>query len=269
MIRIGEVFMSDSGSLTTPAPLLTIDRLSVAYGPVLALQNVSLELPGSSLVGVIGPNGAGKSSLLKGMLGMVPASGKVSVAGQPLAQARQRVSYVPQRSEVRWDFPITVEEVVMMGRYKHIGWVKFPGKNDRRIVAETLEQVGMYELRHRQISQLSGGQQQRVFVARALAQQGDIMLLDEPLTGVDTTSQEVIMSLLETQRKAGKLIVMATHDLNTAAKECNLVCCINHRLIAFGPSQEIFKPEVLAETYGGSVLTVNTGNSSGTTLIIQ
>lgn len=265
-------FMSKTGPVTTapPPPLLKIEGLSVAYGPVLALHNVSLELPSSSLVGVIGPNGAGKSSLLKGILGMVPLSGKITIAGQSLAQARQRISYVPQRSAVRWDFPVTVEEVVMMGRYKRIGWVKFPGKVDRRIVADTLAQVGMYDLRKRQISQLSGGQQQRVFVARALAQQGDIMLLDEPLTGVDTTSQEVIMSLLERLRGEGKLIVMATHDLNTAARKCNYCCCINHRLIAFGTPEQIFKPEVLAETYGGNVLTVNTGNSSaGATLIIQ
>lgn len=263
--------MSKTGPLTAASPpLLKIEGLSVAYGPVLALQNVSMELLSGSLVGVIGPNGAGKSSLLKGILGMVPTSGKVTIGGQSLSQARQRISYVPQRSEVRWDFPITVEEVVMMGRYRHIGWVKFPGKTDREIVAETLEQVGMFDLRKRQISQLSGGQQQRVFVARALAQQGDIMLLDEPLTGVDTTSQEVIMALLEKQRDDGKLIVMATHDLNTAARECNFCCCINHRLIALGSPEQIFNPDILAATYGGNVLTVNTGNSAaGATLIIQ
>jgi len=236
----------------------------------LALQNVNLELPGSGFVGLIGPNGAGKSSLLKGLLGMVPTGGRVFLAGNSLAQSRQRISYVPQRSEVKWDFPITVEEVVMMGRYRHIGWVRFPGKQDRRIVAETLEQVGMTEFRHRQIGQLSGGQQQRVFVARALAQQGDIMLLDEPLTGVDTTSQEVIINLLERLRDEGKLIIMATHDLNSAARECDLIGCINHRLVAFGSPSQVFRPEVLAETYGGSILTVDVGNSSsGKTLIIQ
>ncbi|MBN9388584.1 MAG: metal ABC transporter ATP-binding protein [Chloroflexi bacterium] len=263
--------MTDTGSqVATQPPLLKIENLSVAYGPVLALQNVSLTLPGSGFVGVIGPNGAGKSSLLKGLLGMVPTGGTVSIAGKSLAHARLRISYVPQRSEVRWDFPVTVEEVVMMGRYKHIGWVKFPGKEDRRIVAETLEQVGMTEFRQRQIGQLSGGQQQRVFVARALAQQGDIMLLDEPLTGVDTTSQEVIINLLERLRDQGKLIIMATHDLNATSRECDLVACINHRLVAFGPPAEVFKPEILAETYGGNVLTVAVGNTpDGQTVIIQ
>lgn len=269
--KFGESGMTDTGlQLAAQPPLLKIENLSVAYGPVLALQNVRLELPGGTLVGVIGPNGAGKSSLLKGLLGMVPTVGTVSIAGKSLAQARQRISYVPQRSEVRWDFPVTVEEVVMMGRYKHIGWVKFPGKNDHRIVAETLEQVGMAEYRHRQIGHLSGGQQQRVFVARALAQQGDIMLLDEPLTGVDTTSQEVIINLLERLRDQGKLIIVATHDLNATSRECNFVACINHRLVAFGPPSQVFKPEILAETFGGSVLTVTSGNSpDGKTLIIQ
>ncbi|MBN9386565.1 MAG: metal ABC transporter ATP-binding protein [Chloroflexi bacterium] len=260
--------MANSGQISTP--LLKIENLSVAYGPVIALRNVNLELTANNLVGVIGPNGAGKSSLLKGILGMVPQSGKVSISGKSLDQARQRISYVPQRSEVHWDFPITVEEVVMMGRYRQIGWIKFPSKTDRRIVADTIEQVGMYDLRKRQIGQLSGGQQQRVFVARALAQQGDIILLDEPLSGVDTTSQEVIMQLLEKLRDEGKLIVMATHDLNTAARECSCCCCINHRLVAVGAPQQIFKPQVLAETYGGSVLTVNNGEiSKDTTLIIQ
>jgi iron/zinc/copper transport system ATP-binding protein len=269
--KFGETGMTDTGSqVAAQPPLLKIENLSVAYGPVLALQNVSLTLPGSGFIGVIGPNGAGKSSLLKGLLGMVPTGGTVSIAGKSLAQARQRISYVPQRSEVRWDFPVTVEEVVMMGRYKHIGWIKFPGKEDRRIVAETLAQVGMTEFRHRQIGQLSGGQQQRVFVARALAQQGDIMLLDEPLTGVDTTSQEVIINLLERLRDQGKLIIMATHDLNATSRECDLVACINHRLVAFGPPSLVFKPEILAETYGGSVLTVAAANTpDGQTVIIQ
>ncbi len=269
--KFGGTGMTETGpQAAAQPPLLKIENLSVAYGPVLALQNVSLELPGSGFVGLIGPNGAGKSSLLKGLLGMVPTGGRVFLAGKSLAQSRQRISYVPQRSEVKWDFPITVEEVVMMGRYRHIGWIKFPGKIDREIVAETLEQVGMSGFRHRQIGQLSGGQQQRVFVARALAQQGDIILLDEPLTGVDTTSQEVIINLLEKLRDAGKLIIMATHDLNAAARECDLIGCINHRLVAFGPPSQVFKPEILAETYGGRVLTVDSGNSSsGKTLIIQ
>jgi len=252
-------------------PLLKIEHLTVAYGSVVALQDVNLELAGRNLVGVIGPNGAGKSSLLKAILAMVPQRGKITIEGQPINQARERIAYVPQRSDVRWDFPVTVADVVMMGRYKSIGWVKFASKRDHQIVAESLEQVGMTEFRRRQISQLSGGQQQRVFVARALAQQADIMLLDEPLSGVDTSSQEVIIGLLNQLRDAGKLIIMATHDLN-AAQECNCCCCINHRLVAIGTPGQIFQPDILAQTYGGKLLTVNTGNQRGgvaTTMIVQ
>ncbi len=181
-IRNGETIMSITGVLAeTPPPLLKIEGLSVAYGPVMALQNVNLELRRSSLVGVIGPNGAGKSSLLKGVLGMVPSSGKISVAGQPLAQARQRISYVPQRSAVRWDFPVTAEEVVMMGRYKHIGWIKFPGKADRQIVAETLAQVGMYDLRKRQISQLAVDTMWSSSIKNIIAQSLESWLIRVPL----------------------------------------------------------------------------------------
>ncbi len=252
-------------------PLLKIEHLTVAYGSVVALQNVDMELAGHNLVGVIGPNGAGKSSLLKAILAMVPLRGKITIEGQPISQARERVAYVPQRSEVRWDFPVTVADVVMMGRYKRIGWVRFASKRDHQIVAESLEQVGMTEFRRRQISQLSGGQQQRVFVARALAQQADIMLLDEPLSGVDASSQEVIVGLLNQLRDAGKLIIMATHDLN-AAQECNYCCCLNHRLVAIGTPAQIFQPDILAQTYGGKVLTVNTGSQlagAATTMIVQ
>ena len=244
---------------------LEVEHLSVTYGPVMALQGVDLGLEGGQIVAVIGPNGAGKSSLLKAMLGMIPARGHVTIDGQPLTRVRRRVAYVPQRSDVRWDFPVTVEDVVMMGRYAHIGPVRFPSKADREIVKQALEQVGMQEFSRRQIGQLSGGQQQRVFVARALAQQGDIILLDEPLTGVDSTSQSVIMNLLVELRAAGKLIIMATHDLS-AAREADNCCCINHRLIAFGPPQEIFQPAILAQTYGGQVL--NIGSGGLTTLLI-
>lgn len=251
--------------------LLKIEQLTVAYGPMIALRNVSFELDRGQLVGVIGPNGAGKSTLLKAILGMVNYSGKVTIQGQPAHQKRLSLAYVPQKEEVRWDFPVTVEDVVMMGRYRRIGWVKFASNPDRQIVNETLEQVGMRELRHRQISQLSGGQQQRVFVARALAQQGDIILLDEPLTGVDSTSQEVILQLLKRLRDEGKLIIMATHDLNAAAQECDVCCCINHQLIAAGPPRQVFKPDILAQTYGGKILTVNFGdnNSGPATLVVE
>ncbi len=254
---------NDQGA--TSPPLLKIEQLTVAYGANIALRQVNMTLEGGNLVGVIGPNGAGKSTLLKAILGMVAYSGQITIEGQPVSRKRLSLAYVPQKEEVRWDFPVTVEDVVMMGRYRRIGWVRFASKRDRQVVDETLEQVGMTNFRHRQISQLSGGQQQRVFVARALAQEGDIILLDEPLTGVDSTSQEVIMTVLNRLREAGKLIIMATHDLNTAAQECNCCCCINHHLVAIGTPKQIFKADILAQTYGGNILTVNLGDDSNDT----
>ncbi len=258
-------------SIAEAPVVLKTEQLSVVYGPTVALHEVDLELVGGQLVGVIGPNGAGKSSLLKGMLEMVPLRGRVLVNGQPLKRMRRRLAYVPQRSEVRWDFPVTVEDVVMMGRYALIGPVGFPGKRDRAVVADSLKMVEMTEFRRQQISQLSGGQQQRVFLARALAQQGQIILLDEPLTGVDTPSQGVIMDLLKQLRQEGKLIIMATHDLNTAARECDQLCFINHRLIAYGPPAKVFKPDILAETYGGKVFVMpdQTGANQTATMLIQ
>jgi ABC-type Mn2+/Zn2+ transport system ATPase subunit len=255
-------FEKDAGSEkagSKSVPLLEVSHLGVSYGRNLALREVNLSLGPGQLIGIIGPNGAGKSTLLKAILGIIPRSGQVQVAGQPLNRMRDRVAYVPQKEEVRWDFPVTVWDVVMMGRYRRIGWLKFARKTDREIVGAALEEVGMYGLRERQISQLSGGQQQRVFMARALAQQSDIIVLDEPLTGVDVASQEVILKLLTRLSQDGKLILMATHDLNTAAERCDKVACINRTLVAFGEPKEVFQPEVLSQTYGGKILTVQNG----------
>ncbi|MEI7554173.1 metal ABC transporter ATP-binding protein [Candidatus Chlorohelix sp.] len=242
-------------------PLLEIKDLSVSYGQNTVLSEVSFELGSGQLVGIIGPNGAGKSTLIKSILGLTPYRGRVMVNGLPAKQARLKLAYVPQKEEVRWDYPVTVEDVVMMGRYRRIGWVRGPRKDDHVVVEEALELVDMLPLKQRQISQLSGGQQQRVFVARALAQQGEIILLDEPLTGVDTTSQEVIINIIKHQRKHGKLILMATHDLNAAARECDNIACINRGLVALGTSRQVFTPEILARTYGGRAVSLQ-GESS-------
>ncbi len=255
------------GYIGSAPMLLDVLNLNVAYGRNLVLEDVNLQLSGSQLVGVIGPNGAGKSTLLKSILGIIPAEGQIHIEGRSLRQARERLSYVPQKEEVRWDFPVTVGDVVMMGRYKRIGWIAGPAKQDHQIVREALEQVGMLAFKDRQISQLSGGQQQRIFMARALAQQGDIILLDEPLTGVDTTTQDVIMQLLENLRQAGKLILMATHDLETAAQKCTQLLFLNHRLIALGTPQEVFNPQVLASTYGARAVSFGTGSSSATLVL--
>ncbi len=254
------------------SPILQIEDLTVAYGRQVVLQEVSLSLGSQQLVGLIGPNGAGKSTLIKAILGMVSFQGQVQVGGASVARNRQLLSYVPQKEEVRWDFPVTVGDVVMMGRYRRLGWLRWPGRADRQVVEKVLEQVGMAEFKNRQISELSGGQQQRVFVARALAQEGQIMLLDEPLTGIDTTSQEIIMRLLLQLRDEGKLILMATHDLRAAAEMCDACVMLNRRLIAFGPPATVFQPQILGATFGNKVLTIGGMDMEGraaTTMVLE
>ncbi|HEX2915556.1 MAG TPA: metal ABC transporter ATP-binding protein [Chloroflexia bacterium] len=248
--------------------LLEISHLTVAYGRNLILRDVNLNLPAGQLTGLIGPNGAGKSTLLKSILGMVAFSGEVKVGGSQVNRNRPALAYVPQKEEVRWDFPVSVADVVMMGRYRRIGWLRRPGKADHEAVEDALEKVRMADFKKRQISQLSGGQQQRVFVARALAQEGSVILLDEPLTGIDSTSQEVILNLLLDLRRRDKLILMATHDLHAAAELCDATALINRKLIAYGPSKEVFKPELLASTFGGKVITL-AGAGSATTIILD
>jgi ABC-type Mn2+/Zn2+ transport system ATPase subunit len=205
------------------------------------------------IVGLLGPNGCGKSTLLKAIVGLVPRlRGEIRLDEAPLDRASlARVAYVPQRNEVDWSFPITVEEVVLLGRQGRLGLFGRPGPADRRAASEALERLGMDGARRAQIGELSGGQQQRVFLARALAQQGEVLLLDEPLTGVDTTTQEVVLQLLADLRRAGQVIVMATHDLAQAAETCDRLCLLNGRVVAFGPPAEALTAEHLAATYGG------------------
>jgi anchored repeat-type ABC transporter ATP-binding subunit len=261
-VELGEVCGPECAEECQPT-LLELTNLTVAYGQNVVLRDVSLKLSGGQLVGIIGPNGAGKTTLLKTILGITTYRGQVQIEGKSLKQSRLKLAYVPQREEVRWDFPVTVGDVVMMGRYRRIGWVRNPGSHDHAVVDEVLRQVEMYDLKNRQISQLSGGQQQRVFVARALAQEGDIILLDEPLTGVDATSQEVVLNTLKRLKANGKLILMATHDLNAAAQECDRVACINRRLVAVDYPRNIFNAtsDVLSQTYGGRLVSLP-GNSS-------
>lgn len=265
--QLGENCSPECDLCEDNSPLLEIKKLTVAYGRNLALREVDLALPARHLVGLLGPNGAGKSTLLKAILGMISFQGQVMIEGQLLAQTSRHIAYVPQKEQgVRWDFPVTVSDVVMMGRYKHIGWVRRPGKQDHEIVEEALEQVDMADLRKRQISQLSGGQQQRVFVARALAQRGNIILLDEPLTGIDTTSQELIMALLVRLRNEGKLILMATHDLTAAAEVCDTCALVNRRLVAYGPPNQVLQADKLSATFGSKVLTISNGGTTTTVL---
>jgi ABC-type Mn2+/Zn2+ transport system ATPase subunit len=234
---------------------LVIQDLTVAYHQKVVLRGVNARIARGQVVGIIGPNGGGKSTLLKGILGIVPiVRGSVTLFGRPAAVMRQRIAYVPQREAVDWDFPVTVWEVVMMGRYPHLRWFRHPGAADTARVAEVLRHVEMWGLRHSQIGQLSGGQQQRVFVARALAQAADVLLLDEPFNGIDTQTQEVIRGIIDRGRETGQIVLLATHDLVSASCACDCLCCLNQRLVSYGPTRETYTPETLAATYGGPVI---------------
>jgi manganese/zinc/iron transport system ATP- binding protein len=246
---------------------LTLRDVTVAYADNIALSYISLEIGVGEFVGVVGPNGAGKSTLLNAVLGIAPlAQGNVRVYGQPIQQARARVAYMPQREAVDWSFPVTVADVVLMGRWPRVGWFKRIGHADRFAAAHALAQVGMSAHRHKPIGQLSGGQQQRVFLARALAQESELLLLDEPMTGVDATTQEMILRLLQDMRRNGHTIVMTTHDLGVARAFCSQLLFLNHVVIAYGTPAETFTPEALQQTYGGHILRVKEKDSLTATL---
>ena len=226
--------------------------LTVAYEEHPVLWDVDLDIRPASLTAIIGPNGAGKSTLIKAILGLVPlAAGSVMIFGQPYRKQRRLVGYVPQRGSVDWDFPTDVLDVVMMGMYGRIGWVRRPGKRERQSALECLEKVGMAAFARRQISQLSGGQQQRVFLARALAQEAELYFMDEPFVGVDATTERAIVELLRELRARGKTVVCVHHDLDSAPDYFDWLVLLNVRVIADGPFETTFTPENLAKTYGG------------------
>jgi len=235
-------------------PIIEIHDLSVAYERKPVLWDVDLSLPEGQLIGIIGPNGAGKSTLLKAIMGLLPLnSGYIQINGKPLEEMRQKISYVPQRESVDWDFPTSVYEVVMMGRYGQLGLFKRPKKADKEIVMDSLRKVGMDNFKDRQISQLSGGQQQRVFLARALAQQADIYFMDEPFAGVDAATEKAIIELLGEMSAQNKTVIVVHHDLQSVAKYFDWIILLNMRLVASGPINEAFTPELLQETYGGKL----------------
>ncbi|WDI41858.1 metal ABC transporter ATP-binding protein [Bremerella sp. P1] len=236
-------------------PAIEVEHLTVSYGAVPALLDVSFAIPQGQLVGIIGPNGSGKSTLIKAILGFLrPDVGDVRIFGTPVERTRKLVAYVPQRGSVDWDFPVTVEEVAMMGRYGNIPWWQWgPSKADWEIVEEALSIVRMADLRKRQIGALSGGQQQRVFMARALAQGAQVVLLDEPFAGVDAATERAILSVLENAKKSGRTLVVVHHDLATAAEFFDALILLKQRLFAFGTPLQILQPELLSEVYDGNV----------------
>lgn len=231
---------------------LEIHDLTVAYHKRPVLYGIDLQVPAGKLVGIVGPNGAGKSTLIKATMGVVPtASGWIKIFGQPFKRALTRVGYVPQRESVDWDFPVNVMDVVLMGRYGHLRLMQRPTRRDREIARECLEKVHMLPYADRQIANLSGGQQQRVFLARALAQESDIYLMDEPFAGVDAATEASIVSLLQELKSRGKTIMVVHHDLPTARTYFDHLLLINMRVVAFGPTEEVFTHDLLQKTYGG------------------
>lgn len=243
---------SVSTDMAEDAPPLEIHDLAVSYYRKPVLYGVDVVIPRGTLVGVIGPNGAGKSTLIKAVLGVVPAvNGWVRVFGKPVGQVRGRIAYVPQRESVDWDFPVTVADVVMMGRYGRLGWMRRPGAEDRARVSESLERVGMAELAGRRISDLSGGQQQRVFLARALAQDADVYFMDEPFAGVDAATEAQMIALMGKLRDAGKTLIVVHHDLITAQRYFDHLLLLNMRVVAFGRTEEVYTAEKLQAAYGG------------------
>ncbi len=235
-------------------PAVEVEHLTVSYGPKPALLDVSVRIDSGLLVGIIGPNGGGKSTFIKAVLGFVKRDvGTVRIAGESAEKAKGLVAYVPQRGSVDWDFPITVQQVAMMGRYGHIRWWRDPGPKDREVVDQALEMVRMSDFRNRQIGQLSGGQQQRVFMARALAQGSDILLLDEPFAGVDAATERAILDVLERAKEAGRTLVVVHHDLVTAAEYFDRLLLIKQRLYAYGPPRAILREDLLSEVYEGKL----------------
>ena len=234
--------------------LLEFHDVTVAYGRRPVLWNIDLVVADPCLFGIVGPNGAGKSTLLKAALGLVPlAGGSVRFFGHPFAEVRGRVGYVPQRESVDWDFPVSVGDVVLMGTYARLGWFRRPGSRERDLARDSLARVGLTDVAGRQIGKLSGGQQQRVFLARALAQQADVSLLDEPMAGVDARSQELIFGVLAELRDAGRLVVVVHHDLRTAADWFDRVALVDRRLVAVGATADVLTPANLERTYAGHV----------------
>lgn len=245
---------ADTPRLTAAAdslPLSVYD-LTVAYHRKPVIWDVGFEVPAGSLVGIVGPNGAGKSTLLKAILDLIPTtSGRVHVFGKPYPQNRHRVGYVPQRESVDWDFPISALDVVTMGLYRQIGWCRPVRRRHRQAALEALERVGIGELQDRQISQLSGGQQQRTFLARALVQNADLYLMDEPFAAVDAATEKAIVQILRDMKQAGRTALVIHHDLQTVPEYFDYVVLLNMRVVAQGPTSAVFTRENLEKTYGG------------------
>jgi manganese/zinc/iron transport system ATP- binding protein len=242
---------------------IEVHDLTVAYGEKPVLWDIDVEVPAGVLMAIVGPNGAGKSTLIKAILGLVrAAAGQVLIHGRPYAEQRGQVAYVPQRGSVDWDFPTSVLDVVMMGRYGALGWLRRPGRRERELALAALDKVQMRDFAERQISQLSGGQQQRVFLARALVQDASIYFMDEPFQGVDAKTERAIVRVLQELRAAGRTVVVVHHDLDTVPEYFDRVLLLNVQRIADGPVEEVYTEENVRRTYGGRVPLFERGASA-------
>jgi ABC-type Mn2+/Zn2+ transport system ATPase subunit len=254
-----------TGADAGPATLL-VQGVTVELGGVRVLNDVSFQAGPGALIGVVGPNGAGKSTLFNAITGVVPLqAGLVRIHGRPSEDARGALAYIPQQERVNWRFPVTAWDVVMLGRARKAGWLRRPGRHDRDWVRGCLERVGMWNRHASMMADLSGGQRQRVFVGRALAQEADLLLLDEAFSGVDVASQEALVSTLHELRDEGKTILLVTHDLTGLARRVDAVLCLNSHVCAYGPPESAFTPAVLEELYGahGASYGNNQGGHSG------
>ena len=240
---------------------LEVRGLAAGYGEQPAIEDVSFAIRPGQMVGVIGPNGAGKTTLFKAILGLIPRlRGEILLHDSDALPQRALMGYLPQLDAIQRTFPVSVSDVVMMGRYPQIGWVKWPRRSDRAAVQKALERVALVDHAETQIGRLSGGQTQRVLLARVLAQDPHLLLLDEPVSGVDPTAQHAIFSVLEELRDAGKTVIVATHDLNCVVERFDLVLCLNQRLVAWGPPAEVFRDDLLEQTYGSHLMIVRVGD---------
>ncbi|WP_243519000.1 MULTISPECIES: metal ABC transporter ATP-binding protein [unclassified Candidatus Cardinium] len=238
--------------METEQPIVDVKDVTLAYTQNKAvLKKVSFELPSHKIIGIIGPNGAGKSTLLKAAMGLIPCQkGEIKLFGEPVHKVRKRISYVPQKESVDWDFPASVFDIALLGRYNRLGFFERPNKKDKAIAMQCLEQLGMAHLAKRQIGALSGGQQQRVFLARALAQDAELYFMDEPFTGIDVTTEQIVINLLKNMVEAGKTIVVVHHDLGSIYNYFDWLVLLNQTVIAVGDTKEVFTASLLEKTYG-------------------
>lgn len=238
--------------------ILKVENLSVSYNGKKAVEKISFPAAPGQMIGIIGPNGAGKSTLIKAIMGLVNIDeGKIQIMNQPVNKVCKKIAYVPQRNTIDFDFPLLVEDVVMMGRYPHLTWWGLPGARDHQVVRDSLKKVGMFEFRKKQIGQLSVGQQQRVFLARALAQEAELYFLDEPFSSVDVTSEKMIVEILKELRNGGKTIFVVHHDLSKVGNYFDSLILIKKKLIASGRKEEVFQINYLLEAYSSSISTIN------------